>query len=91
MATSRQTRAAETRRAQREAKPKLHPRCLARSVGRAMGNRDGWRDEVAKLPKTGRKYLYPERHRKPESEENKGTQGRKATEDSITGQAEKGA
>jgi hypothetical protein len=56
-----------------------------------MGNRDGWRDEVAKLPKTGRKYLYPERHRKPESEENKGTQGRKATEDSITGQAEKGA
>ena len=66
MATARQKRARETRRAQREAKPKLHPRCLARSVGKAMGAGDAWRGEVAKLPRTGRKYLHPERHRKTE-------------------------
>ena len=66
MATARQDRARATRKAQREAKPKLHPRCLARSVGKAMGAGDAWREQAAKLPRTGRKYLHPERRRKTE-------------------------
>ena len=67
MANAKQIRAAETRRNQRAAKQTLHPRCLARSVAKAMGCGDEWREECAKLPRRGQKYLYPERH-KPKEE-----------------------
>lgn len=66
MGSARQERRKETRRAQRTARPTLSPRTLARSVGKAMSAGGEWRGEVAKLPRTGRKYLRPERHTKKE-------------------------
>ena len=67
MASARHVKAAETRRNQRNAQPKLHPRCLARSVAKAMGAGKEWRNECAGLPRRGQKYLYPERHQKKEA------------------------
>ena len=68
MASAKQIRAAETRKNQRHAKPKLHPRCLARSVKKAKGFGRAWRDEIAEMPRRGQKYLYPERHQKKEAQ-----------------------
>lgn len=65
MANAKQDRARKTRREQREALERgtLHPRGLARSVAKTLGKGqipEDWRDVVAKLPRTGRKYLKPE-------------------------------
>ena len=68
MANARQVKAAETRRNQRNAQPKLHPRCLARSVAKARDAGKEWRSECANLPRKGQKYLYPERHLKKEAQ-----------------------
>ena len=40
----------------------LHPRRLARSIAKAMGAKAEWWEAVAALPRTGQKYLHPERH-----------------------------
>lgn len=64
MVNARQKRRAETRRQQREATPKLHPRGLARSVKKAMGaGKKEWRSAIAAMPKTGQRYLHPERRK----------------------------
>lgn len=63
MATARQKRAKRTQRERAAARPKLHPRGLARSVAKSLGLGKDWR-KVSKLPRTGRKYLHPERRRK---------------------------
>lgn len=61
--TGREGRRLQTQKQQREAQVKLHPRGLARSIAKALGDMKGWREEVAKLPRTGRKYLHPERRK----------------------------
>lgn len=61
--TGREGRRLQTQKKQREAQVKLHPRGLARSIAKARGDMKGWREEVAKLPRTGRKYLHPERRK----------------------------
>ena len=53
-----------TQKQQREAAGKgLHPRRLARSIAKDMGAGKKWREAVMKLPRTGQKYLHPERRR----------------------------
>lgn len=64
MGNAKQEKARLTRREQRTAKPKLHPRSLARSVAKANGFGEEWRILIAALPKQGQKYLHPERRRK---------------------------
>ena len=64
MASARQTRRAETRKQQQAAQPKLHPRSLARSIATANGFGKEWRKKVAALPRTGKKFLHPEKHEK---------------------------
>lgn len=49
--------------AKEPAEVKLHPRRLARSIAKSMGEIHDWRHAVAQLPRTGQKYLRPERHR----------------------------
>ena len=44
----------------------VSPRRLARSVAKFYGKgviEDDWKERIARLPKTGRKYLHPEVHR----------------------------
>ena len=65
MANKRKDKRKQTQRQQAAATPKLHPRGLARSVAKTLGaSKETWRDQVAALPRTGRKYLrHPEKER----------------------------
>jgi hypothetical protein len=68
--TGREGRRLETQKQQREAMGKgLHPRGLARSVAKGLNVMHGqkeseigrWRETVAKMPRTGRKRIYPKK------------------------------
>ena len=71
--TAAYERRKETQYYQRQAEKRgiLHPRGLARSVAASINGMHGdsptaiagfWRAIIYRLPRTGQKYLYPERH-----------------------------
>ena len=71
--TSAHNRRMETQYFQRQAAKRgvLHPRGLARTVAASINGMQGskqnaiaglWRAIIYRLPRTGQKYLYPEKH-----------------------------